>query len=180
MLTINITGHRPQKLFGFIALDDPKYAGIKHAMKVAVKHLIDEHGEKKKVVVISGMALGIDQIFVEAMVDARRYYRSIGVGFDIVAAVPCKNHSSKWPPASQADYKKLLEQCDRVEVLQEEYTRDCLERRNLWMVERSDATIAVWNGGRGGTADCVRDAAQKGNEILVIDPKTASIRKYNN
>lgn len=177
MLTINITGHRPNKLFGYIENSDKKYDALKHAMKVAVKHIIDAHCEKESVTVISGMALGVDQVFVEAMRDARAWYRKQGMNFSILAAVPCEEQPNPWPESSRKAWKKLLGECDGVEVLQKEFTPDCMEKRNKFMVDKAQATIAVWNGTKGGTKNCVDDAMAKGNEIYIIDPKEAIVRQ---
>ena len=41
---------------------------------------------------------------------------------------------------------------------------------NGWMVDNSDAVIAVWNGTAGGTANTVDYARKLGRSVLVIDP----------
>lgn len=170
MLVINVTGHRPNKLYGYIGLDDPKYAGLEHMLKLAVKKAIDAHPDEKEIVVISGMALGTDQLFAKAMLSARSYYRKQGYRFALVAAVPCQEQCHPWNKRDTAAWKNLLSKCDKVEVLQKDYTPDCMERRNKWMVEHADTTIAVWDGSHGGTFNCVNDALDAGNEVYVIDP----------
>ena len=50
------------------------------------------------------------------------------------------------------------------------YKTGCMEIRNQYMVDNSDCTIAVWDGSRGGTGNCVKDAVKAGNEIIRINP----------
>lgn len=80
MFSICVTGHRPDKLFGY-DIHVGNYNGIRHDIKKAVYQILLAHPEEKEVTVYSGMALGIDQIFVECMVDARHYYQEHGVNF---------------------------------------------------------------------------------------------------
>ena len=115
------------------------------------------------------MALGIDQIFVECMVDARRYYQEHGVDFKIVAAIPCQNQDGRWNSASQKEYKELLHACDAsVLVTDAPYAPRLMQVRNEYMVDHSDVVIAVWNGTDGGTANCVRYAASRGKKIVRV------------
>ena len=42
--------------------------------------------------------------------------------------------------------ERLLSLCDEVTVLQERYTAECMQKRNEYMVGKTDYVIAVWNG----------------------------------
>ena len=168
MFSICITGHRPDKLFGY-DIHGRKYDAIRHDIKKEVYQIILAHPEEKEVTVYSGMALGIDQIFVECMVDARRYYREHGVNFKIVATIPCQNQDKRWNSASQKEYKKLLNACDAsVLVTDAPYAPRLMQVRNQYMVDHSDVVIAIWNGTAGGTANCVKYAASRGEKIIRV------------
>lgn len=39
------------------------------------------------------------------------------------------------------------------------------------MVDNSDFVIAVWDGTKGGTANCVRYAKKLNKELVAINPK---------
>jgi len=45
-----------------------------------------------------------------------------------------------------------------------------MQKRNEWMVDNSDAVIAVWDGTPGATATAVDYARKLGRSVLVIDP----------
>lgn len=46
-----------------------------------------------------------------------------------------------------------------------------MQKRNEYMTDNSDIVIAVWDGSKGGTANCVRYAKKLNKEIIVINPK---------
>jgi len=47
-----------------------------------------------------------------------------------------------------------------------------MQKRNEWMVDHSDYVIAVWDGSKGGTGNCVKYAIKQEKEILQLNPKT--------
>jgi predicted RNA-binding Zn-ribbon protein involved in translation (DUF1610 family) len=53
----------------------------------------------------------------------------------IIAVVPCRNQCSKWAKQQQEKYKQMLENCDKVIVLNEKYTPTCPKCGEL-MVKR--------------------------------------------
>lgn len=178
ILKINVTGHRPNKLFGY-DIHTKEYEVLRRQIKAALYNAIKNYGGKS-VEVYSGMALGVDQIFVECALDARAYYKTVGVDFKITAAVPCRNQDKMWKQESKDLYKKLLDSCDNVVYVHDgPYTPACMEERNKYMVNNSSITIAVWDGSRGGTGNCVNDAKASGNKIIRIHPRNNVISWMN-
>ena len=45
-----------------------------------------------------------------------------------------------------------------------------MQKRNEYMVDLADRVIAVWDGSKGGTANCVKYAEKVGKEIIRIEP----------
>lgn len=144
------TGHRPNKLYGY----DPSSEGNKKLLW-NLRDIIIDHIENESVYTfITGMALGIDQW----------------------AAIPCINHSSKWNDQSQKEWKYIVDACDYVYyVSEEEYTAWCMQKRNEWMVDNSKFVIAVWDGTKGGTGNCVNYAKKKDKLIATLNPITYEI-----
>ena len=168
-MEICVTGHRPNELFGYY-IHSEAYNKIRHSLKLAIYTLLKDCDDKD-VTVYSGMALGVDQIFVEEMVKARAYYKSKGINFRIVAAVPFESQDCKWPEASKKLYHELLDQCDEKVVVSEgKYSPILMQKRNEFMVDHSDCVIAVWDGSRGGTGNCVEYARKQEKHILYITP----------
>ena len=101
-------------------------------------------------VVISGGALGIDQLWMEA---------AISLKLPVCAALPFKGYDGKWPAFSRQEYKKLLDKCYLVKYICEPgYEARKMQIRNEWMVDNCDHLYAYWNSSPGGTANCVRYA----------------------
>lgn len=142
------TGHRPQKLGGYSEAVYQRLVDL--ATMVLTKH--------QPIQVISGMALGWDQAWCEA---------AIRLNIPVVAAVPFAGQESKWPAASQTRYHHLISQCAEVVVVCEGgYSPAAMQKRNLWMVDRCDKVIALWDGTTGGTHNCVMYARKVEREIL--------------
>ena len=86
-------------------------------------------------------------------------------------AIPCKNHSCKWIKKSVDLYNEILSKADVVKpVSEEEYKPWLMQKRNEYMVDLADKVIAVWDGSKGGTGNCVRYAEKCGKEIIRIMP----------
>lgn len=175
-MKICITGHRPNKLFGY-DIHSEKYNALRHAIKLALWKLVKDLPADEKITVYSGMALGVDQIFVEEMAKARAYFCAQGRQFKIIAAVPCDNQDCKWTASSKKLYQQLLTGCDEVVNVSPNvpYSAALMQKRNEYMVNNSDIVIAVWNGTRGGTGNCVNYARGKNKRIVYVDPRDNSV-----
>ena len=62
--------------------------------------------------------------------------------------------------------------CDKETMLQRQYTRDCMKKRNQYMVDCAEIVLAVWNGEPSGTGQAVWYAKEKGKLVWRIDPAT--------
>ena len=120
---------------------------------------------------VSGMALGTDMIAAEIVLKLKRKFRDI----TLIAILPCRTQAARWNKEAVVRYEDILTKCDKVIVLQEEYSPNCMNKRNLYMVEHSDCVIAVWSGAEGGTANTIRFATKKHLPVTVIDPTTLEI-----
>lgn len=110
----------------------------------------------------SGMAEGFDLLAARAVLDLRREYSDI----QLIAAVPFRGHGRSFSAVVQRDYEQILRSANRVDVLQEEYSRDCFLRRDDYMVERAATVVAWFDGRAGGTAYTVGRARSLGCEVI--------------
>ena len=167
MYSIALTGHRPSKLpCGYEEYPAASQWGkrLLASLVAQIEKAVDEHGE---VTVLSGMALGADQIWALAAVEAKRK----GLPVKFVACVPCYRYEAKWPSASQANYRKLLEKADSVVYVHKgDYNFRCLDQRNRYMVDNADLLIAVFDGSPSGTRNCIRYAESKGVTARIFHP----------
>ena len=69
------------------------------------------------------------------------------------SAIPCETQAIKWSVASRERYYNIAAKCDKETMLQREYTPDCMDKRNRYMVDHADYILAVWNGCPSGTGN---------------------------
>jgi uncharacterized phage-like protein YoqJ len=149
--TACFTGHRPPKTGGYDN-DNPIMRNIRDWLRVRVG-MAYEAGIRT---FISGMALGVDQVAAEVVLE----YKSAGCDdIKLVAAVPFDGQECRWPVASQRYYTRLIQLADEcVVVCAGGYAAWKMQVRNKWMVDRSRLVLAVWDGSLGGTANAVHYA----------------------
>lgn len=148
-LIIAATGHRPDKLGGY---------GRDNQLKL-VKLAYDYLEQMRPDGAITGLALGWDMAFAEA---ARL------LCIPLHGAVPFEGQESRWPAASQAEWRRLVNACSSVTVVSPgAYHVEKMQIRNEWMVDRCDRLCALWNGTAGGTGNCMRYA--QNDPLVQID-----------
>ena len=164
-LTCCFTGHRSQGLpFGFDE-QHPAYRKLKAQLHQEMARLITECNVGH---FISGMALGIDQIAAEIVLDLKESYPEI----TLECALPCETQTVRWSIAQRERYYTIISRCDVDTLLQTAYTADCMQKRNHYMVDQSQFVIAVWNGRPSGTGSTVRYAKEQGKQLIIINPNT--------
>lgn len=131
--------------------------------------------------VITGMALGFDQILANAAISLK----DSGYDIHIEAAIPCENQTAKWSMSDKLKYHQILNKCDKITYVAKEYTATCMQDRNEYMVNNSDVVLAYYDGRDfGGTKNCIRYAKSKNKHIdnlysVVSDSKTIVKDIYN-
>lgn len=147
-------------------------------MLLALRKIIIDHIENKNVgIFITGMALGIDLWAARIILALKSKYPQL----QLVAAVPCKNQTKKWPKQSQDEWRMIVDNCDFVHyVSDEEYTSYCMDVRNEWMVDNSDYVIGVYDGlENGGAYNCIQYAKKKGKHVTILNPKILEVKRWN-
>jgi uncharacterized phage-like protein YoqJ len=177
---LGVTGHRPEKLGGYgpnglMVQSMPMYINLRQKTTVAVRDFILQGYDT----FIQGMANGADrEIFAEVVLELKKSCPHI----KLVAAIPFKGQELRWSPAVQQHYKDILAQCDEIVYVSEpivnpdsmDEVKAKMRARNIWMVEREDDLLAIWDGSGGGTGGCVRYAqieATNKPKIHYINPK---------
>ena len=159
--TVCFTGHRPQTL-KFLWNEECEMC---KNLKMQIKNTITELIEKENAIhFISGMALGVDMICAEIVLDLKKTYPQI----TLECAIPCETQAAKWTEKYRDRYFNTIIASDKETLLQTHYTADCMMKRNKYMVDKSDIVVAVWNGSKGGTANTVNYAKQSGKTIKQI------------
>jgi len=154
MKTIAFTGHRPPKT-GLTYKDSL----FNNSVKLFIQNLLNKELSKDKLTVITGGALGIDQLAAWAALDAQSSKQII--------AEPFIGFNSKWPEKSIKQYEVLKKQsgAEIVTVCEPRYDPKKMQLRNQWMCDHADEVWAWWDGTSGGTKNCVQYAIGKGKPI---------------
>ncbi|MFE4029233.1 SLOG family protein [Priestia sp. YIM B13551] len=162
---IALTGHRPKDIGGY---DFMSPINLTIAMKLR-EYLLSHLKQGKRIIAISGMALGADQIFAKVALKLKNQ----GFSVALEAAIPFFGQERLWPEESQKVWNEITDQADFTTYTSTEknYKPYLMQRRNEYLVDTCDELIAVYNGsGKGGTANCVAYAERKGKSIKRINP----------
>lgn len=147
-MTCCVTGHRPQK-FPFPYDDhDARYRTYLAVLETEIRQLIKEGYDT----FLSGMAYGVDLDFARIVCDIRD--TSSGAPLFLEAALP-------YPLAkgNRSIREELSTRANTIHVVSPCYHGGCMQRRNRFMVNRSDLVLAVWNGEPfGGTWNTIQYA----------------------
>lgn len=158
-MRICVTGHRPNKLYGYDIYNE-QWTELKGNFK---RLLIENNCDEA----ITGIALGVDTVFALAVLELKRE----GYNIRLHCVIPCRNHSCKWIKESIDLYNDILSKADTVKLVSdEEYKPYLMQKRNEYMVDLADKVIAVWDGSKSGTANCVRYAEKCEKDIIMIQP----------
>ena len=182
MITICFTGHRPSKLGGYDWYT-PKNKAIMEELKNQIIEIINSTDEKQFKFICGG-ALGIDQMAFDIVEDIK--YTSLKfnpICFFSEIAIPFSKQSCKWnydgikkyeTQKSQADVCTYVDRLEKYKIKgyeEEIYYPAKMQKRNEYMVDNADIVIAVWDGSKGGTGNCVKYAEKLGKRVVTINPK---------
>jgi len=158
----SFTGYRPEKLPWGDDENSMRCVLLKENILCATQRIIDfgiQH-------FICGMARGSDTFFCETVIFLRNKFPNI----TLEAAIPHREQSSKWSPEDKMRYLALVDMCDMVTFVSDEYSKNCMMRRNRYMVKNSSILLAVFDGKSGGTNNTIKYAVKRGLKIVEIVP----------
>jgi len=158
-----VFGHRPPELGGY----EPNF--LQERLRQRLAEILGAKAQlDPDLAVVTGLALGAEQLAAEAAVDA---------GVPYVAVQPFPEVEARWPRDQQAAYRRLLTGAREVVVLQRKPVssptdvRRAMGQRDAWLAEVADAGIVVWDGKDPLLAKAYKALeAQVGDEIWVVDP----------
>lgn len=147
------TGHRPDKI-----------GKSEDIVKEQIKNEVKKSVEEGYFTFITGMAMGVDMWAAEIVIEEKRNNPEI----KLVCASPYPGFERNRCLADRMKYHEVLNNADYIINVSEKYTRFCFQIRNMWMVDRSDKVIAVYNGTRGGTYNTIKYAEKKNIQVVNI------------
>ncbi|HHX68342.1 MAG TPA: DUF1273 family protein [Gallicola sp.] len=176
--TCCFTGHRPDKLAGGYNWYHPENIELGNVIKTQVVELIENYGVYR---FICGGALGVDQMAFAICHKLKKTYPNL----HLILAIPFKNQDCVWKNKTDLQrYVQQKQQADEIIYVDElcdlrykidadvpkgDYHPHKMSRRNEYMVDHSQYIIAIWDGSKGGTGNCVRYAKQAiGYQRMII------------
>lgn len=106
----------------------------------------------------AGGALGFDTLAAQTVLRLKETYPQI----KLILVLPCLSQTRGWRPEDIAEYERIKAAADKVVYTSQEYTRDCMFKRNRHLVDNSSLCIAYLTENSGGTAYTVDYARFKG------------------
>lgn len=146
-----VTGHRdlPQNQINYV--------------KAALMREIEKAVADGFTCFMSGFAEGVDQYFVEMVMEKQKNDPSL----ELIAVIPYQKRLDSLRAKGRT--YEMLEACHDVVVIQEEYQPSVYSHRNRYMVEHSNRVIAVYDGReKGRTVRTIRFAHQMKKELREI------------
>ena len=111
-----------------------------------------------------GMAVGFDTVCFKLLEEYRKK-----TDIRIIACIPCEEQDKKFSSEQKTEYRKMLENADEKIYVSKEYTKNCMFKRNMFMVDNSSVLIAYLNTDKGGTFQTVNYAKRNGVKVIVIN-----------
>jgi len=110
-----------------------------------------------------GMAVGFDTECFKILEKLRKTEN-----IRIIACIPCKGQDYKFSLKQKEEYRKMLDSADEKIYVSEEYTKTCMFKRNMFMVDSASILVAYLNSDRGGTFQTVNYAKRKNVSIITV------------
>lgn len=163
MKTLCVTGHRPKDLpWNKYNPNDKVRLAYLEKMRKIISDCIEEGYSH----FISGAALGVDTDFALTVLSLKERYEHI----TLELAIPCPDQNKFWTSEECNRYFDLQKRADKVTLLSESYTPYCMQRRNEYMVDKSDCVLCCYNGSKsGGTYNTIKYANKTHKPIIIID-----------
>ena len=157
------TGHRPKKFPWGYNEADTRCVTLKRAIDEEIAKLV----ESGYTDFLSGMAEGADTWAALAVLALKKENPAL----KLHCILPCEGQADEWSASARELYFSILEQADEVVYVNQAYSKDCMLKRNRYLVDHAACLLAVYDGEwRGGTAMTVRYARKLGRKIIVLNP----------
>lgn len=179
MFSICFTGHRPNKLGGY-DWNSPTNVNVRNGLSRLLESAITKYPNDSFKFFFGG-ALGFDQMAFDVVYELKEIHKDTVI--EMVVAVPFKDQPKKWfnredlvryqeqlELADEIVYVDSLDYYKRLNVDEGLYHPAKLQIRNEYMVDNSNLVIALWDGTKGGTANCVSYAKKLNKQIVCLNP----------
>ncbi len=148
--TCCFTGHRQLPLYELDVLEA--------RLERTVRRLIGEG----YVYFGAGGALGFDTLAAQTVLRLREEYPHIR----LILVLPFEGQADAWKAEDRRRYDEIKRQADKVVYMEQQYTEDCMKRRNRHLVDHSAVCVCYLVQYGGGTGYTVQYAEKQGIEVI--------------
>lgn len=148
-MTCAFTGHRQILPEHRDALSELIRVSIAHAYDLGCRRFI------------TGGAVGFDTAAARELIRFRIFHPDISLS----VYVPYIGQDSEWGEEQRNTYNYVLSNANEVKYISENYSKQCMKKRNQAMVDDCDILIAYVYKDRSGSSQTVRMAEELGREI---------------
>ena len=134
-----------------------------YEVKEKLKKLIIELIEDGYLEFYNGGAIGFDFLSAITVIELKKEY---DIKLNLI--LPCKNQDIKWNNYNKKIYRYIIDNCDSLEYISEEYNNFCMHQRNRALCERCDLLVAYLKRNYGGTYYTVEYAKKTGKRLINI------------
>lgn len=159
--TCCFSGHRPEKLALGGDVNSPQIRRLISMLYLEIESAIEDGYTN----FITGMARGVD-LWAAGYIYEKRIKNP---DIKLICAIPYKGHGKSLKNSEKWDYDNIVASADKVYILEDKYTKTCMQKRNHFMVDNSSRIIAVVDNYRSGTGQTIRYANSKGIDVHIID-----------
>lgn len=157
-----VTGHRPDKLWGY-NLQDERYVNLKELLK---KKIVESGATE----LYTDMALGVNTLAALAVLELKES----GVDIKLHCCLPCADQDKVWVTKDRLIYQEILDKADEVEYLSnKEYDPQLMKNNHHHIVDVCDFGIGVINSdmstSKTGTEESLAYADKTEVPVDIID-----------
>ena len=160
--TCCFSGYRPHKFSFELKKKEPQYIELENNIINAIITSIDQGYDT----FLCGGAMGFDLLCGEMVLLLKERFPHI----KLICVIPYKGQSKVFPTEWKVRYDYVIEHCDRICNIAEEYTRGCFHLRNFEMIHSSSRLITYFSGRPGGTANTIAIAQRENMDIINTVP----------
>ena len=110
----------------------------------------------------AGGALGFDTLAAQTVLNLKKEYPHI----KLILVLPCLSQTRGWKEQDVQIYETIKAEADKVVYTSQQYTQDCMHKRNRHLVDHSGVCVCYLTQDKGGTAYTVNYAKKQGLEVI--------------
>ena len=133
-------------------------------IKLNLYHIIEDMISRGIIYFGCGGALGFDTLAAQTILNFKKQYPQI----KLIMVYPCKNQTKYWKAYDIDIYNHIKKHCDKYVYISQNYTYDCMFKRNRHLADHSAHCVCYLNKSYGGTFYTVNYAMSKGVKIINI------------